>query len=63
MTWIKPRGRIWGGGDIGVASLERSYSVTGSTQNTEFAMTFRGGYAWHPRRYRALTFRLGFIYR
>lgn len=40
---------FWAGGDIGVASLERSYSVTGSTQGTEFAMTLRGGYAWHPR--------------
>lgn len=40
---------FWGGIDVGVASLERSYSVTGSSQHSEFAMAFRGGYAWHPR--------------
>lgn len=40
---------FWFGADVGIASLKRSYSQTGSTQDAEFAMTFRGGYAWHPR--------------
>jgi hypothetical protein len=40
---------FWGGVDVGVASLERTYSQTGSTRETEFAMAFRGGYAWDPR--------------
>ena len=40
---------FWLGGDIGISSLHRSFSVTGSTRDTEFAMALRGGYAWHPR--------------
>lgn len=40
---------FWGGADVGAASLRRSYSVTSSSQHTEFAMALRGGYAWHPR--------------
>jgi hypothetical protein len=37
---------FWAGGDIGISSLHRSFSVTGSTRDTEFAMALRGGYSW-----------------
>ncbi|HSA89889.1 MAG TPA: outer membrane beta-barrel protein [Burkholderiales bacterium] len=40
---------FWGGVDAGPAFLERTYSQTGSSRDTEFALAFRGGYAWHPR--------------
>ena len=40
---------FWAGADVGVASLERLYSQTDSTRDTEFAMAFRAGYALHPR--------------
>jgi hypothetical protein len=40
---------FWAGADIGAASLKRSFSVTGSTQASEFAMAFRAGYSWDPR--------------
>ena len=43
------RAGFWFSADVGMASLSRSYAVTGSTRDTEFAMAFRGGYAWHPR--------------
>jgi hypothetical protein len=40
---------FWGGLDIGVASVNRSYSMTASTSQTTFALTLSGGYAWDPR--------------
>jgi hypothetical protein len=48
---------FWGGVDVAAASLERTYSQTGSTRGTEFAMAVRGGYAWDPRL--LLGFELG----
>lgn len=40
---------FWGAVDVGAASLERTYSQTGSTRKTAFAMALRGGYAWDRR--------------
>ena len=40
---------FWGGLDVGIASVNRSYSVTGDTSQTTFALTLSGGYAWDPR--------------
>lgn len=40
---------FWVAADAGVASLKRSYSVTDSTQGSEFALSFRAGYSWDPR--------------
>lgn len=42
-------GGFWGGVDAGAAGMRRSFSITPSKRDTEFAMAFRGGYAWHPR--------------
>lgn len=39
----------WGAIDAGVGSLQRSYSVSGDASDTNFAMSFRAGYAWHPQ--------------
>lgn len=38
----------WSGLDLGGAYLARSFSVTPDTSDTEYAMAFRVGYAWHP---------------
>lgn len=45
----EPGTGFWGGVDGGAASLHRSRSATGSSSGTNFAMAFRGGYAWHPQ--------------
>lgn len=45
----EPRTGFWGGVDAGYGTLKRSRSVTGSADHNNFAMTFRGGYAWHPQ--------------
>jgi len=40
---------FWAGLDVGIASVQRSYSMTGNTSETTFALTLSGGYAWDPR--------------
>lgn len=40
---------FWGGIDVGYGALKRSRSVTGSASDNNLAMSFRGGYAWHPQ--------------
>jgi hypothetical protein len=45
----EPGTGFWGGIDGGVASLKRSYSVSGDVSDTNFAMSLRAGFAWHPQ--------------
>ena len=42
-------GGFWGGVDAGAASVTRTFSLTPRRRDSEFALAFRGGYAWHPR--------------
>jgi hypothetical protein len=43
------RSLFWAGGDVGYASVARSYSVTGDSHAGKFTFAFRGGIQLDPR--------------
>jgi len=45
----RERAGFWGGMDVGIGVVERSYSQTSSTTDTKFAFAISGGYAWNPK--------------
>ena len=50
------RSLLWGGFDIGYASLARSYSVSSDTRDNTFTFALRGGFQLDPRLLFGLEF-------
>jgi hypothetical protein len=50
------RSLLWGGFDLGYASLARSYSVTSDTRDNTFTFALRGGFQLDPRLLLGLEF-------
>jgi hypothetical protein len=50
------RSLLWGGFDLGYASLARSYSVSSDTRDNTFTFALRGGFQLDPRLLLGLEF-------